>query len=57
MCKAKLLGGGKGPTLAGLVILIWPAPSLQVLAWVSGFALVVLGIFEVIAAFQVRRLA
>ncbi len=43
--------------LAGLVILIWPAPSLQVLAWVSGFALVVLGIFEVIAAFQVRRLA
>lgn len=43
--------------LAGLVILIWPAPSLQVLAWVSGIMFVLLGIVEVIAAFTVRRLA
>lgn len=43
--------------LAGVVILIWPAPSLQVLAWVSGIMFVLLGIVEVIAAFTVRRLA
>jgi uncharacterized membrane protein HdeD (DUF308 family) len=44
-------------TLAGLVVLIWPAPSLQVLAWVSGIMLVALGIIEVFAAFKLRRLA
>lgn len=43
--------------LAGVVILVWPAPSLQVLAWVSGFVLVLLGLIEVFAAFKIRRLA
>jgi uncharacterized membrane protein HdeD (DUF308 family) len=43
--------------LAGVVILVWPAPSLQVLAWVSGVILVLLGLIEVFAAFKVRRLA
>lgn len=43
--------------LAGVVILVWPAPSLQVLAWVSGVIFVLLGLIEVFAAFKVRRLA
>jgi uncharacterized membrane protein HdeD (DUF308 family) len=43
--------------LAGVVILVWPAPSLQVLAWISGIILVLLGLIEVVAAFKVRRLA
>ena len=43
--------------LAGVVILVWPAPSLQVLAWVSGLVLVLLGLIEVFAAFKIRRLA
>lgn len=43
--------------LAGVVILVWPAPSLQVLAWVSGIIFVLLGLIEVFAAFKVRRLA
>ena len=43
--------------LAGVVILVWPAPSLQVLAWVSGIIFVLLGLIEVVAAFKVRRLA
>lgn len=43
--------------LAGVVILIWPAPSLQVLAWISGIIFVLLGLIEVVAAFKVRRLA
>lgn len=43
--------------LAGVVILVWPAPSLQVLAWISGIIFVLLGLIEVVAAFKVRRLA
>ena len=43
--------------LAGVVILVWPAPSLQVLAWISGIILLLLGLIEVVAAFKVRRLA
>lgn len=43
--------------MAGVVILVWPAPSLQVLAWVSGIIFLLLGLIEVVAAFKVRRLA
>jgi uncharacterized membrane protein HdeD (DUF308 family) len=41
--------------LAGLVVLAWPAPSLNVLVWVTGIWLVVLGLFEVLAAFALRK--
>lgn len=43
--------------VAGIVVLVWPAPSLTVLAWISGIWLVVLGIFEIIAAFGLRSAA
>ncbi len=43
--------------LAGVVILVWPAPSLQVLAWISGIIFLLLGLIEVVAAVKVRRLA
>ena len=43
--------------VAGIVVLVWPAPSLVVLAWISGIWLVVLGIFECIAAFGMRSAA
>jgi uncharacterized membrane protein HdeD (DUF308 family) len=41
--------------LAGVVVLVWPAPSLGVLVWVTGIWLVVLGIFELFAAFALRK--
>lgn len=43
--------------VAGIVVLVWPAPSLVVLAWISGIWLVVLGIFEIIAALGLRSAA
>jgi uncharacterized membrane protein HdeD (DUF308 family) len=43
--------------LAGLVVLMYPGPSLTVLAVVSGICLVVIGVVEVVGAFQLRRLA
>ena len=43
--------------IAGMVILAYPIDSAQVLAFVGGIMLVILGVFEVVAAFQVRSAA
>lgn len=43
--------------VAGFVVLVWPAPSLVVLAWISGIWLIVLGIIECVAAFSMRSAA
>ena len=43
--------------IAGLVVLAWPAITLNALVWVTGVWLVFLGIVEVFASFQVRKLA
>lgn len=43
--------------VAGLVVLAWPAITLQALVWVTGLWLVALGLIEVIGSFQLRKLA
>ena len=43
--------------VAGIVILAWPAITLNALVWVTGLWLVFLGIVEVFASFQLRKLA
>jgi uncharacterized membrane protein HdeD (DUF308 family) len=43
--------------LAGLVVLMYPGPSLTVLAVLSGIWLIVLGVIEVVGAFRLRSLA
>jgi uncharacterized membrane protein HdeD (DUF308 family) len=43
--------------IAGMVILAYPIDSAQVLAFVGGIMLIVLGVFEVVVAFQVRSAA
>lgn len=40
--------------VAGLVVLAWPAITLNALVWVTGLWLVLLGIVEVVSAFQLR---
>ncbi|MFA7266753.1 MAG: HdeD family acid-resistance protein [Candidatus Nanopelagicales bacterium] len=42
--------------IAGVVVLVWPIGSLTVLTVVAGIWLVVLGLFEIIAAFRIRSL-
>jgi uncharacterized membrane protein HdeD (DUF308 family) len=49
-----LLSGVLG-TIAGLVLLFWPAISILTLAWLAGIWLVVFGITQVAAAMQLRR--
>jgi uncharacterized membrane protein HdeD (DUF308 family) len=42
--------------VAGIVVLVYPAPSLLVLALVLGIWLLVFGIMEIVAAFRIRSL-
>jgi uncharacterized membrane protein HdeD (DUF308 family) len=43
--------------IAGIVVLAWPAITLNALVWVTGLWLVFLGIVEVIGSFQLRSLS
>jgi len=43
--------------IGGVVVLVWPGISLVTLTWVVGIWLIIIGIYEVIAAFSVKRMA
>jgi len=43
--------------LAGIVVLVYPGPSLLTLTIVLGIWLLVYGVMEIVAAFRLRRLA
>jgi len=43
--------------LAGIVVLAWPAITLNALVWVTGLWLVVLGVIEIIGSFQLKAMA
>ncbi len=43
--------------IAGIVVLAWPAITLNALVWVTGLWLVFLGIVEVVGSLQLRKLA
>lgn len=49
--------GGILMLIGGFAILVWPGISLATLAWVAGIWLIVGGLFEVIAAFRLKKLA
>jgi uncharacterized membrane protein HdeD (DUF308 family) len=49
--------GGIIMLIGGFVVLLWPGISLVTLAWVTGIWLIVSGIFEIVAAFRLRKLA
>jgi uncharacterized membrane protein HdeD (DUF308 family) len=41
--------------IAGAIVLVWPFDSIVVLTIVSGVSLVVLGLIQIVQAFQIRR--
>ena len=43
--------------IGGVIVLVWPGISLVTLTWVVGIWLIIIGIYEVIAAFSVKRMA
>ncbi len=63
--RAFMLPRGKGWAIfmgivtfvAGMAVLVYPIDSAQVLALVGGIMLIILGVFEVVAAFQLRSAA
>ncbi len=42
---------------AGVVVVAWPAPTVTVLAWITGLYLVIFGLFIAATAFSMRGLA
>lgn len=52
----RLLGvlGGFLSIVAGIVVVSWPAPTVTVVAWISGLYLIVFGLFLCVSAFQLR---
>ena len=43
--------------LAGVVLLVWPDVTASLFIWIVGLVLVVVGVLEIISAFQVRGVA
>jgi uncharacterized membrane protein HdeD (DUF308 family) len=41
--------------IAGAIVLVWPFDSIVVLTLVSGVSLVILGVIQIVQAFQVRK--
>lgn len=41
--------------VAGLMVVSWPAPTLAVVAWISGLQLALFGIAIIVTAFSLRR--
>lgn len=47
--------GGLLSIAAGVVVLLWPAASVQVLAFIAGIYLVVAGVVEIVGSLRLRR--
>jgi uncharacterized membrane protein HdeD (DUF308 family) len=41
--------------IAGAIVLVWPLDSIVVLTLVSGVSLVILGVIQIVQAFQIRK--
>ena len=52
-----LITGGLLLILGAIVIFVWPDLAVSTIVWITGFMLVVLGITEIVGAFQVKKLA
>jgi uncharacterized membrane protein HdeD (DUF308 family) len=49
------IAAGMLSIVAGAVVLLWPAASVQVLAFIAGIYLIVAGIVEVVGSLRLRR--
>jgi len=55
--RAMLFIGGLLSLVAGIVVVVWPAPTVTVIAWIAGFYLIVFGLFLAASAFSMRSVA
>ena len=52
--RGMLFLGGLLSLGAGIVVVVWPAPTVTVIAWIAGFYLIVFGLFLAASAFSLR---
>ena len=52
-----LITGGLLLIAGAIVIFVWPDLAVGTIVWIAGLMLVVLGISEIVGAFQVKKLA
>ncbi len=52
-----LITGGILMILGSMVVFIWPTATLVVIVWITGISLMLLGLSEIVGAFQVKKLA
>jgi uncharacterized membrane protein HdeD (DUF308 family) len=52
--RGMLALGGLLSLAAGIVVVVWPAPTVTVVAWIAGFYLIVFGLFLAASAFALR---
>ena len=52
-----LITGGLLMIVGAIVIFSWPSLAIGTIVWITGIMLMVLGISEIVGAFQVKKLA
>ena len=52
--RGMMFFGGLLSLAAGIVVVVWPAPTVTVIAWIAGFYLIVFGLFLAASAFSMR---
>jgi uncharacterized membrane protein HdeD (DUF308 family) len=55
--RSALIWGGTIMIVGAVVVLVWPSLAVSTLVIIAGILLLVLGIAEIVGAFQVKRLA
>lgn len=48
--------GGLLTLIAGIIVVAWPAPTVTVIAWISGLYLVIFGLFLAASAWNLRSM-
>jgi len=48
--------GGLLSIAAGVIVVVWPAPTVTVVAWIAGLYLIIFGVFICFSAVQLRKL-
>jgi len=52
--RSFVIAGGVIAILAGAAVLVWPSITLTVLCWIFGLTLVLMGLLQIVASFELR---
>ena len=55
--RGMMFFGGLLSLGAGIIVVVWPAPTVTVIAWIAGLYLIIFGLFLAASAFSMRSVA